>query len=251
MPKKTTIITISLVLILAVGSIIYFLQNKGGVGSNNSSSSLSPQTKPDYIVSKASSLKLAQPTDLIKTTTEDPTGPKTSSSSGTVTIPNPNKSNSLQYVQSASLGNTLKLTKENLVIPVKNVLESQWIDETKLIITQGSIKNVGDGKNAKLKISGEKGIYIYNIESQELNLIYSVNGDVDSFSAKRVADNIVVSTGQNLEKLDLNGTWQRTIYTNTEPDSTIFLTGQINIPKNKVEIGFTAGSQKYKLVELN
>ncbi|MEI6729115.1 MAG: hypothetical protein WCK98_05730 [bacterium] len=250
MSKKTTIITILLVLILAVGSILYFSQNKGTTGSNNSSLSLSPQTKPDYIVAKTSPLKLAQPTDLIKTANEDPTGPKTTSMSSAITIPNPNKSNSLQYVQSASLGNTLKLTKENLVIPVKNVLESQWIDETKLIITQGSIKNVGDGKNVKLKISGEKGIYIYNIESQELNLIYSVNADVDSFSAKRVADNIVVCTGQNLEKLDLNGTWQRTIYTNTEPDSTIFLTGQIDTPKNKVEIGFTVGSQKYKLVEL-
>jgi hypothetical protein len=211
---------------------------------------LSPQTKPEYIVSKTTTLNLTPPSDLIKNADENSLGPKTSSSSDKITIPNPNKTNSLEYVQSASLGNTLKLTKENLVIPVKNVLESQWIDETKLIITQGSIKNVGDGKNAKLKISGEKGIYIYDIENQQLNLIYSVNGDIDSFSAKRVGDNIVICTGQNLEKLDLNGTWQRTIYTNTVADSTIFLTGQIDTPKNKVEIGFTGGQEKYKLIDL-
>jgi hypothetical protein len=163
-------------------------------------------------------------------------------------IKNPSQTNGYTFLNTQEGGKMIKLTKQNKIIHIKNINNADWINDTTLIISAGKMTmSIPEDSSQKIEtvITGEKGIYIYKTDTEQKTTIYPTkenqSKDQKTFSIKERNNSLLINTGFSVEKLDTEGNYQKTIYTHSNKEETIFFTGQNNIPDNQIEIGVNKG----------
>jgi hypothetical protein len=170
-------------------------------------------------------------------------------------IDSPDGSNSLQLLPTPE-GNRILVTKQNQIIPVDDVIQGNWADENKVLVVFGEIKAPefdpsNPSPNFQIQVTSDKGIYLYDLDTEEQKLIYQKEGDVPTFSAQPKDGYIIVATGFSLEKLDMDGNYLGTIYEHNNEDETVMLIKQDNVPEGSVKFNINKGTDmETKTVEI-
>jgi uncharacterized protein YxeA len=170
----------------------------------------------------------------------------------TQSFPNTNNTNSFEYLNTDQ-GRMIKITNENRVIPVENVVQASWAEDDKLLIGFGNLEvspPTSDNPFSSTKIFGNKGIYLYDIESQQKTLIFEEGGTIDPFSSVAKDNRIFITDGKHIEMLNSKGEYIKRIYTIQEGESNIFFNKQEGVERGKLKVSLTVNRNiESKLVD--
>ena len=212
MNKKVKIAgVVVFILLVVIGIGLLVNRSQGSDNSNdqaNSSSSESPSSSL-YSSSKVDD-SLAEETSI-------PADDDNSIQSAEITSPDNSKS---FVIADRGAGRVAEITDEAsgdsqvITIPVEYVLQLEWFDNQKVILTAGQIvaPDLEPGSAPVLKITGEnKGIYLYDTATDNLTTVYTEEGDTGAFSAIARNGFVIVSNNSKLDKFDSEGQFIETI----------------------------------------